>query len=317
MYGDKTLPERVKSGNSKKTRVNIEYFITKDQFYALRQEGKSMADIVNLIGFLSTVSTFTDYVSNGLNWEIGGKKQKRQYLYSVDTDFFKSWTRDSAWVYGWLLTDGYVASRQVRLNLKSHDEDVLHKIKSKMKFEGSISHHERPDGRKSSILRICREELCEDLYALGLAREDKTFKTLFPESLPVDLFWDFIRGVFEGDGGIRHRTGNTDILEAMICGATEGFIAKLQTELDLRGVRTRSSLSNSGVYTITTKSNADALRLCEAIYDGTDESQRLNRKYEIYRNYILTYYDKIKRRSKECNALVDTAKEKERIINGR
>ena len=308
MYGDKSLPERIAAKAKGKTRINVEYYITEEQFYALRNAGKSMPNIVVLTGFPYGYKTLNQYIANFHGWDIGGKKNKREYVYTVDLDFFKSWTRASAWVYGWLVTDGYVAKRQVRLNLKSHDEDVLHKIKESMKFTGSIGHHTRPDGRKFSILRICREELCEDIYSLGLARENKTFNTAFPPSLPDSLFWDFLRGVFEGDGNIRHRTGNTDALEVSICGATEVFILKLRSELELRGVNTRLSKNKSGFCVITSRSNADALRFCASIYKGTDESQRLNRKYEVYRNYVATYYDNIKRRSKECNALVEEAR---------
>ncbi|WP_427036638.1 LAGLIDADG family homing endonuclease [Cytobacillus pseudoceanisediminis] len=226
--------------------------------------------------------------------------------YDVNEDFFKLWTRESAWVYRWLLTDGSVDEKrsQIRLMLKSHDKDVLEKIKNLMEFTGSVQHGEQKDGRKYSYLRICRKELSEDLFALGLARVEKTFNTSMPD-LPEEVFWDFIRGVFEGDGSIRHRTGNTDALDMTVCGATKTFIEDLQTAFEKRGIFMRMSRNNSGVYTINTKSNADALRLCYFMYAKTDDGHRLSRKYNIYKNYINTYYDKVKRRSTQCNELVE------------
>lgn len=229
--------------------------------------------------------------------------------YTVNTDFFKTWTRESAWIYGWLLTDGSIQEKtwQIALNLKKTDQDVLHKIKNAMAFSGNISYGERTDGRTSAHLRICRKEICEDIFALGMARKDKTFNTVMPD-MPDIYFWDFIRGVFEGDGGIRHRTGNTDALDITICGATEKFIIDIQTALEKRGIFMRKSKNNSGVHTLNTKSNADALRLCYFMYARTDESLRLNRKYTIYEKYINTYYDKVKRRSAQCNELVELAR---------
>lgn len=234
--------------------------------------------------------------------------------YSVNEDFFKSWTRDSAWVYGWLLTDGSIDEKrsQIKLMLKSHDVDVLLKIKNVLNFSGVVRHGEHPDGRKYSYLRVCRKEMAEDLFALGMARKDKTFNTEIPD-LPDEVFWDFVRGVFEGDGSIRHRTGNTDALDITICGATKSFIEKLQTAFEKRGIfmrfSTRKAGSSSGnkseLYTLNTKSNADALRLCYFMYARTDDGHRLSRKYYTYRNYINTYYDKIKRRSAKCNELVE------------
>lgn len=231
-------------------------------------------------------------------------------VYKVNEDFFKSWSRDSAWVYGWLLTDGSVQEKsgQIALNLKRHDVDVLEKIKSVMNFQGTVKFGERPDGRQSAHLRICRKQMTEDLFALGMARKDKTFNTVLPK-VPEDVFWDLIRGIFEGDGGVRHRTGNTDALDITICGATKQFIVDLQTAFEQRGIFMRLSKNNSGVHTLNTKSNADALRLCYFMYARTDDCHRLSRKYNIYENYINTYYDKVKRRSMQCNELVEVARQ--------
>lgn len=231
-------------------------------------------------------------------------------VYTVNDEFFKSWSRESAWIYGWLLTDGSVDEKrsQIRLMLKRHDKDVLEKIKHCMSFSGEIKDGEQKDGRLYSYLRICRKEMAEDLFSLGMARKDKTFNTVLPK-VPEDCFWDLVRGIFEGDGSIRHRTGNTDALDITICGATPQFIIDLQTALEQRGIFMRLSKNNTGVYTINTKSNADALRLCYFMYARTDDGHRLSRKYNVYENYINTYYDKVKRRSAQCNELVELARQ--------
>lgn len=230
-------------------------------------------------------------------------------LYTVDENFFKTWTRESSWVYGWLLTDGHIAENgQISLGLKAHDKDVLEKIRNAMSFTGKIYFYELPDGRRSETLRICRKQMAEDLFSLGMARKNKTFNTVLP-NVPDDCFWDLIRGIFEGDGSIRHRTGNTDALDITICGATKQFILDLQTAFEQRGIFMRLSQNNSGVHTINTKSNADALRLCYFMYARTDDGHRLSRKYNVYENYINTYYDKVKRRSTQCNELVELSRQ--------
>lgn len=238
--------------------------------------------------------------------------------YKVNENFFKSWTRESAWVYGWLLTDGWIDEKRghIRLHLKRTDKDVLEKIKQVMEFSGNIYDDERPDGRKSSYLRICRKSMTEDLFNLGIARNNKTFKTVLP-NVDDAVFWDLIRGIFEGDGSIRHRTGNTDALDITIAGATKQFMIDLQTALEKRGIFMRLNVkkanSSSGnkhdLYTLSTKSNADALRLCYFMYANNTAEIRMNRKFLVYENYIKTYYDKIKRRSTQCNELVELARQ--------
>jgi intein/homing endonuclease len=209
-----------------------------------------------------------------------------------------------------LLTDGYITDNgwQMRLMLKRHDRDVLEKIKKLMKFSGKIYDSEHNDGRKFSYLRICRKEIVQDIFSLGMARHNKTFNTVLP-TVPEYVFWDLVRGIFEGDGCIRHRTKNTNVLEITICGATKQFIIDLQSALEKCGIFMRLSVNNSGVYTITTRSNADALRLCYFMYANTDESIRMNRKFEVYKNYINTYYDNAKRRAPQCNDLVELARQ--------
>lgn len=228
---------------------------------------------------------------------------------TVNENFFKEWTRESAWVYGWLLTDGSVQEKtgQVTLGLHTKDVDVLNKIKEVMAFSGKVYSSERY-GKQSSVLRICRKSMTEDLFALGMARTDKTFNTTMPE-IPVELFWDFVRGVFEGDGSISHRTGNTDALQVMVCGASETFIKDLQDSLLDRGINTRKSKNNSGVHTIECRSNADALRMCYFMYANTTQDRRLDRKFNVFQNYVATYYDVVKRRSVPSIELVELARQ--------
>lgn len=306
IYGDKSQPQRVKI--NRKTRINISHYITEDEFRAMRNEGKSIPQVCEIIGFPSTHQVFYKYaLSQG--WEIGDKVYGNNRQTTVNEDFFKSWTRESAWVYGWLLTDGFVDEKlgQIKIALKSIDEDALHKIKRVMGFTGDIGRHKRPDGRESVRLVVCRKSMVEDVFVLGgMARRDKTFNTSLPE-IPDDLFWDFVRGVFEGDGCVRAR----DSLEIVIASATEYFLRDLQAKLEDYGVHTRlytrpagTSGSKHEMYTLSTKSNADALRWCFLMYKNTNSSLRLDRKFETFRNYIAGYYDR-NRRSAPCINLIE------------
>lgn len=230
---------------------------------------------------------------------------------TVNENFFKEINRNSAWVYGWLVTDGSVQKKsgQIRLMLKRHDKEVLLKIKNMLSFSGEVRDGEQRDGRLFSYLRICRKAMCEDLFTLGMAQQDKTFNTTFPKDLTENTYWDFIRGVFEGDGSISHRTGNTDALQVSICGATESFIDELQSTLLAHGINTRKSRTNNGVYNIECRSNADSLRMCYFMYANTTDSTRLRRKFNVYQNYVVTYYDKIRRRSMPCIEMVELARQ--------
>lgn len=315
IFGDKSLNQRVRFNT--KERINVEYYITQEEFTRLRNENKSINEIAEIIGFPSLGSTLNKYIKQ-LGWNVGKRILGNNAKISVNENFFKTWTKDSAWVYGWLLTDGSIdeASGHIRLMLKQDDKALLEKIKDVMDFNGNIYDGVHGDGRKHSYLRICRKSMAEDLFSLGIARKNKTFNTSLPQ-LPTDVFWDFMRGVVEGDGCISHRTGNTDALCISITGATKQFMIDLQSKLEEHGVAThiytREAHSVSGnkaeMYSLFTKSNADALRMCFFMYANTPRSRRLDRKFAVYENYVKTYYDHVHRRSIPCIELVELSRQ--------
>lgn len=316
IFGDKSLSLKVRFGKSKE-RINVEYYVTQEEFNRLRSENKSINEIANLVGFPSSGLTLQKYAKQ-LGWDMGKKVYGNNAKISVNEDFFKTWTPDSAWVYGWLLTDGSIdeSSGHIKLALKQDDKPLLQKIKSVMSFEGNIYDGGHKDGRKYSCLTICRKSMAEDLFRLGMARKNKTFNTSMP-NVPDDLFWDFMRGVVEGDGNIAHRTGNTDAMCVTITGATRQFMVDLQEKLLEHGVAThiytREAHSVSGnkaeMYSLFTKSNADALRMCFFMYANTPRSRRLDRKFAVYENYVKTYYDHVHRRSIPCIELVELSRQ--------
>jgi len=191
--------------------------------------------------------------------------------------------------------------------LKTHDRDVLEKISNVTDFTGNIFDVTQKDGRRFSYLRICRKGMAEDLFALGMARRNKTFNTSMP-TIPGTYFWDFVRGVTEGDGNLNHGARWND-LTITIASATYQFVVDLKSALEQYGIfttiRTRQAKGNTReLYMLVTKSNADALRWCFLMYKNTDTSLRLDRKFEIFRNYVDGYYDR-KRRSTQCIEIID------------
>lgn len=241
--------------------------------------------------------------------ETGGVDGLR--FYTIDSGLFKTWSRRSSWLYGWILTDGSINkdSGQIKIMLKSHDIDGLYKFKTLLKFSGKVYSGRQTDGREYSYLRVCRKEMVGDLIDLGMAHENKTFNTSLPD-VPDEYFWDFMRGVFEGDGNLKHGKQWND-LQITLSGATKSFFEDVRIELEARGVRTTLKEHPPGrsgrkapLYTLTTKSNADALRWCLFMYEGTPEALRLDRKFKIFTNYVEGYYDR-NRRSKACIELIE------------
>lgn len=229
--------------------------------------------------------------------------------YQVNEKFFNDWTKESAWVYGWMVTDGNIGisngSYQIRFMVNRKDRDVVEKIKKAMDFTGKISDGQRSDGREWSYLRICRKGIVERLFELGYPKDNKTFEINYP-NIPEEFEPHFLRGVFEGDGSLN--VGNWDDLRAVLCGASPNFMERLKQRLTYYGVNTRMTKRKDGLITLEAKSNGDALQLCNLIYQDSTKDIRMNRKFKIFTNYISAYYDMRKRRSARCKQLVNDAR---------
>lgn len=129
--------------------------------------------------------------------------------YTVDETFFEVIdTEEKAWVLGWWMSDGNVmASGKIRIGLNSIDEEVLYKIAKCLNWNGPLQ-YKKANGKKGkqSILNIDRKKLADDLIKLGCPPK-KSLILEFPKSIPEYLYPHFIRGFFEGDGGVAKNRG--------------------------------------------------------------------------------------------------------------
>lgn len=116
----------------------------------------------------------------------------------VNKDYFKNIdTPNKAYYLGWAITDGNVLLRnttnQYRIRLNSVDLDILNKMKIDMMSTANI--YQRGN---YSELNICDREFVRHLINLGFSN-NKTYTIDVPK-IDDEFMWDFIKGVFDGDG---------------------------------------------------------------------------------------------------------------------
>ena len=123
--------------------------------------------------------------------------------YKINEKFFSRWSRQMAWMLGWVYSDGGIveqgSSKRLVFNIK--DLDVLEKFNKLMNSNIPIKKYfDKRYDPPSEIytLNICRKKIVDDLRLLGVTpRKSKTM--IFPK-VPYEYLKDFIRGCFEGDG---------------------------------------------------------------------------------------------------------------------
>lgn len=121
-----------------------------------------------------------------------------------NSDFFKSWTPASAWVFGLLLSDGSIhkSSSQHFCSLGLKDLDVLQKVVSAIQLDNRSIYGPKidPSGRRAPyyVLTIANRTILSDLQKLGM-HQRKASSIQFPE-LPEFCIRHFMRGFIDGDG---------------------------------------------------------------------------------------------------------------------
>ena len=138
--------------------------------------------------------------------------------YYYNEDYFKKIdTAEKAYWLGFLYADGCITRfyrneklKSMSLELTLQDEDCDHLIKFKNALESNVPIQHKIINRKYKSDRIVINctSMCRDLIKLGCTPV-KSLTLEFPNNdiLPEEYVRDFIRGYFDGDGGVSYTEG--------------------------------------------------------------------------------------------------------------
>ena len=122
----------------------------------------------------------------------------------VDEKFFDEPNTQMAYILGLIVTDGCIVKRKSSrefVSIKSIDRQVLEKVKEMMRSEYGIYEC----GLSDAGNMVYRVDFASDKIVAGVKKwgvtARKTFTAVFP-NLPKEFHADFVRGVFDGDGGV-------------------------------------------------------------------------------------------------------------------
>lgn len=204
-------------------------------------------------------------ISNSLKWR--GKKETRHF----NTDFFKVWSSNMAYVLGYWFADGDIEidnRGSHRFSISSNDGEHLERIKYLMSSNHSLKQDKRHK-KINYILAIGSTELFQDIVKLG-GCERKSLVLKFP-SVPQKFIKNFILGYFDGDG---HVSSSRDVKISFT--GTKEFLTKLQTYLPYLG---KINLIKNKTYSLIYDVEY-AREILDYLYSGADIF--LERKYKIY-----------------------------------
>ncbi len=205
------------------------------------------------------------------------RKSSPKYLFN--TKFFDEYNRSSSYWAGFIAADGHIRSDRSLLHIKLSLKDIDHldKFKKAIGFEGNVhSNH------KYCYIDICGKWYPEALKVNYNIGPRKTNSIEFPE-IPSRLISSYIRGYFDGDGCIT-------VTSCPTINFTSGSISMLSSIQEIfydNGIRIKSKNRVPPIQAgkQISYSGENAKKILDWIYKGSTETERLDRKYNRYKDF--------------------------------
>lgn len=222
-------------------------------------------------------------------------KIKQPPKWHVNTNFFKKWSSEMAYVLGFFAADGsMVINPRGAHYLDFHitDKDLLFEIRKTLDSNHKIKERERGGNRKNIYrLQIGSKKMFNDLINLGLT--PRKTKTLQLPKVPQKYFPDFVRGYFDGDGTVaictyKRKNRNNKKYTVLQSGFTSGseiFLKQLQEKLKRIANLSGCLTFLAGVCRLKYCIN-DSMKLYNFMYYSDDIKFFLERKQKIFQKYI-------------------------------
>lgn len=220
--------------------------------------------------------------------------------YTLNQDFFKSWSSAMAYVLGYFAADGSMLINKrgsCFIEFTSTDRVLLERVQKATGSNHRISkrpiRHEK--WKQSYRLQVGSKEWFGDLTALNFT-QSKSHTLVFP-AVPENYFGDFIRGYFDGDGCVYfNRVTFTKekrvrwILMTLFTSGSKDFLDSLLRHLRIYGVRGGSLRKKERGYDLRF-SHKDSLALYKLMYHtGLTTGLWLPRKQLLFEKALKTLY---------------------------
>ncbi len=227
--------------------------------------------------------------------------------YKINTDFFKKWSNEMAYVLGFLYADGTIidsanSSRTRYIKFTSKDRDILLSIKNVLQSEHPICYRSPREtiGRNGKIykssglfyLRIGSRRMFMDLKKLGLI-PNKSKIIEFSTTIPNKYLSHFVRGYFDGDGCVyfqvirgKKKKFIVKHFSIIFTSGSKKFLEELSTNLNkVIGVTKKRIYDSTRAYQLH-YSVFDSIQLFKFLYKDVSQETYLKRKFDIFLKYF-------------------------------
>lgn len=220
---------------------------------------------------------------------LASKRGKLVFDYHrVNERFFKTWSKEMAYVLGLLYADGNMNKNLRSFSLSLKEKTYLEYIKTLLASTHLITKNKV---QELYHLHIWSVKMVEDLLNLGLIPR-KSLKIKFP-NIPNTYISHFIRGYFDGDGSVYKAKRNNAYIIDIITGSKD-FILSIKANLErFAGVSAQRihKRKTANAYHIKYQRRSDIERLYKYFYDEYTRNKKLHlpRKFLKFQEAINSY----------------------------
>lgn len=206
-----------------------------------------------------------------LNWN---ESKTLHYTNRINQDFFKTWSRDMAYVLGLWFADGTIYGDKIfDITIHVRDKYILKKVKELLAYEGPITDFV---DKQVARLNFSCAIVYKDIQKLGGNNMDE-----FPH-IPEDYLSDFIRGYFDGKGNVCNVRGRR--INVIFANKNEKFLNGLLDILRKEvGVEGGSYCASSKTLRFGKK---DSIKIGEYMYKDVKKEDlfllRKKKKFDVF-----------------------------------
>jgi intein/homing endonuclease len=219
--------------------------------------------------------------------KMGLRRVVKPLKYAIDEDFFNNWSPAFSYFLGFFMADGNIdlKSKAVRIKINQKDKYLLEHFANLMKTNRLVASFQNCCELRINNLLIIRR-----LIAVGCI-PGNSLNNKFPESLPDDYFFDFLRGYIDGDGSIyickSVASRQKNVLRMSVLGSEtflKRIVEKIEKSLSLKSKYAIRQTKSKHLYSVTFNGEF-ARRICKALYEKSG-SVCLERKKNIYEKHL-------------------------------
>lgn len=151
------------------------------------------------------------------------KYNENNKKYNINQNYFSEWSNNMAYILGFVYADGNLDKNKYRLRISSVDKNILEEINKEFESDRDIRLESNSIGEWYTLV-VDNRQIYNDLIKLGVTPNKS--KTCNIPNIPKNLIYDFLRGVFDGDGCVyskHHKDSSIPTLSIDIATASNKF----------------------------------------------------------------------------------------------